>query len=211
MMILTHVSRSPKEPCCFGFSLLFLFFVFLNFSSSCISLISLSVDLLWTDLMDEDVIIEETAKEAAAEAEKIAAEEAAKEDAGKAEQTTAAEAARGLAGEEAGKGLAGDQPSSSEAPSSSHYIRAGKNAVSMPGTARLEELVEGQSLDGEIITTAAVSDPKEEHLLQAIQENYQKLLAHHQARKEKLDSRAAIIETAEGDFQQRLDETRSWY
>ena len=91
------------------------------------------------------------------------------------------------------------------------YIRASKNVVSMPGSTSIEELVEGQKLDGEIVTATATSEPKEEQLLQAMNDNHRKLQALYCAQKDKLDSRAAVIETAEGDFQQRVEETRAWY
>ena len=182
--------------------------------------------------MDVDSVIEETAKDAAAKAKRIAAEETARRTAAEAAAAKAAraEAAKAAAeaataeaakaataeaagtGEETAKKLAEDQPLSSAGPSSSPYIAAGKDSfVSMPGTANIEELAEGRELDGEIITATATSEPKEEQLLQALQESYQKLLAFHRTRKEKLDSRAAIVEVAEGDFRQRLDETRTWY
>ena len=170
-----------------------------------------------TEIADVDPVIEEIARDAATQAETLAAEEADKEVAEEeavkrlAEEEAAKEAAAKAAEEEAAKRLAGDQPSSSETPSSSHYIKVGKNAVSMPGSASIQELVEGQQLDGEIVTTTASGEPTEEQLLRAFQESFQKLRAFQQARKEKLDSRAAIIETAEGDFQQRLKETRDWY
>ena len=70
----------------------FLLFVFLNFLLSCISLISLAFNPPLTELMDVDTVIEETAKDAAAEADKLAAEEAAKHAAAEAAKAAAAEA-----------------------------------------------------------------------------------------------------------------------
>ena len=42
-------------------------------------------------------------------------------------------------------------------------------------------------------------------------DNFRKLQALHRARKEKADSRAAVVEAAEGDFQKRVEQMRVWY
>jgi hypothetical protein len=52
---------------------------------------------------------------------------------------------------------------------------------------------------------------KEEQLLQAISDNFQKLQALHRGRKESLDSRAAVVEATEANFQKHVEETQSWY
>ena len=66
-------------------------------------------------------------------------------------------------------------------------------------------------MDGDVVAAASSSGPKEEQLLHAMSDNFQKLQALHRARKEKLDSRAAVVEAAEADFQKRVDETQVWY
>lgn len=42
-------------------------------------------------------------------------------------------------------------------------------------------------------------------------DNFQKLQVLHRTRKEKLDSRAAVVEATEADFQKSVEETQVWY
>ena len=80
---------------------------------------------------------------------------------------------------------------------------------------------EGEIFDEDVITAAGLkisdeprvssSGSKEEQLLQAMSDNFQKLQALHRTRKERLDSRAAVVEAAEADFQKRVEETQVWY
>jgi hypothetical protein len=55
------------------------------------------------------------------------------------------------------------------------------------------------------------SRSKEEQLLLAINDNFQKLQALYRGRKESLDSRAAVVEATEVNFQKRIEETQTWY
>jgi lantibiotic modifying enzyme len=80
---------------------------------------------------------------------------------------------------------------------------------------------EGETFDEEIITAAGleiVNEPsvsssksEEDQLLQAMGDNFRKLQALHRAQKEKVDSRAAIVEAAEADFQKHIKQTQVWY
>ena len=63
----------------------------------------------------------------------------------------------------------------------------------MPGTASTGVPVEGETLDQDIIAATSSSEPKEEQLLQAMSDNYQKLHALYRAQKDKLDSRAELL------------------
>nr|XP_020165220.1 translation initiation factor IF-2-like [Aegilops tauschii subsp. strangulata] len=106
------------------------------------------------DPEDVDTVIEEVARDAAAEADKIAAEESAKAAAEEAAKGSAEETGK-TAAEEAGEGPAGeagkataeegavdDQPSSSFASGSGRYLRAkSRKAVEDKGEADLEERV----------------------------------------------------------------------
>ena len=75
-----------------------------------------------------------------------------------------------------------DQPSASDMPPSSSYLKVGDNLfVSMPGTASTGVPVEGETLDGDVIAATSSSGPKEEQLLQAMSDNFQKLQALHRA------------------------------
>ena len=42
-------------------------------------------------------------------------------------------------------------------------------------------------------------------------DNFQKLQVLHRAQKEKLDSRAAVVEAAEADFQKHVGKTQVWF
>ena len=117
------------------------------------------------------------AKDAAAEAEKIAAEEAARGAAEDAAKGPAGEAGKGPAGEpgkaaaeEAGKGPAGeagksaaeeevvdDQPSSSAASGSGKYLKVSDDLfVHLPGASSTKAPIEGEMLDGEVRAAAGL-------------------------------------------------------
>jgi hypothetical protein len=80
---------------------------------------------------------------------------------------------------------------------------------------------EGDILDQHVIAAAGLkivdepcassSGSREEQLLRAMSDNFQKLQALHRNRKESLDSRVAVVEKAEADFQKRVEETQVWY
>jgi hypothetical protein len=79
---------------------------------------------------------------------------------------------------------------------------------------------EGESFDEEVLATAGLkivdeprtsSGSKEEKLLLAINDNFQKLQALHRGQKESLDSRTAVVEATEANFQKRVEETQIWY
>jgi hypothetical protein len=180
--------------------------------------------------MDVGIVIEETAKNAAAEADRVAADESTKvvqeettkgstERAGKeTSDHTDGIPATGAPGATlateplvAGEAVVEDQLPTSEAPPSSRYLKVGDNLfVSIPGTASTGVPTEGEILDEDAIAIAGLkiideprassSESKEEQLLQVMSDNFQKLQTLHRTRKEKLDSRAAVIEAAEADF-----------
>nr|XP_020194970.1 tol-Pal system protein TolA-like [Aegilops tauschii subsp. strangulata] len=151
------------------------------------------------DQVDVDAVIEEVAKDAEAEATKIAAGEAAKsaaEEAGKGPAGETSEAAAGEAGkgpagesgeataeeaveEPAGEGAADDQPSSSAAPRTGKYLKVGYDLfIRLPGTADTRAPAEGEVFDDEALATAGLQD--------------------------KVISRTAAVDKAEADFQERI-------
>nr|XP_040256264.1 plectin-like [Aegilops tauschii subsp. strangulata] len=161
----------------------------------------LLLDLPLADQMDVDATIEETAKDAAA---KVAADEAAKD--------VHEEAAKGSAGEvgkETGCRTGG-------IPAVGHDL-----FVSIPRTASTGAPTEGEVFDEEVIAAAGLkvvdelsassSGSMEDQLLQAMSSNFQKLQALHRAHKEKLDSRAAVVDVAEADFQKRIKQMQVWF
>nr|XP_040245411.1 uncharacterized protein LOC120964654 [Aegilops tauschii subsp. strangulata] len=100
-----------------------------------------------TDQEDIDTIIEEVAKDAEAEAARIAAaaEEAAKAAAG--------EAAKGPAEEE----VANNQPSSPAAPAPAKYLKVGDDLfVRLPGAAMTRAPTQGEVFDDEALATAGL-------------------------------------------------------
>ena len=121
------------------------------------------------DREDIDTVIEDVARDAAAEADKIAAEEAAKGAAEDAAKGSAGEPGKAAA-EEAGKGPAGeagkaaaeeevvdDQPSSSAASGSGRYLRVSDDLfVHLPGTASIRAPTEGEVFDDEVLATAGL-------------------------------------------------------
>jgi hypothetical protein len=155
--------------------------------------------------MDVNAIIEETSKDAAAEAAKIDADEAAKGSAGEAGKGSAGEDGKGIGdrtdgipaagvpgatsvpgSSTAGETVVEDQPSASEAPTPSRYLKIGDNLfVSIPGTASTGVPIEGEAFDEEVIAAAGLkvvdepsassSGSKEDQLLQAMSDNFQKL------------------------------------
>jgi hypothetical protein len=190
--------------------------------------------------MDVDTAIGEIAKDAAAEADRVAAGEAAKTAQDEATKGTAEGAGQETGDHTDGIPAAGapgatpatepptvdetvveDQPSTSDVPSSSRYLRVGDNLfVSLPGTASTGVPSEGESFDEEVLAAAGLkivdeprtsSGSKEEQLLLAINDNFQKLQALHRGRKESLDSRAAVVKATEANFQKRVEETQIWY
>ena len=105
-------------------------------------------------------------------------------------------------------------------PPSSRYLKIGDNLfVSISGTASTGAPTEGEAFDEEVIAAARLkvldepsassSGSKEDQLLQAMSDNFQKLQALHRTRKEKLDSRAAVVEAAEADFRNASRRCRS--
>ena len=114
-------------------------------------------------------VIKDVAKDAAAEADKIAAEEAARgvaEDAtkgpaGEPSKAAAEEAGKGPAGE-AGKaaaeeGAVDDQPSSSAASGSGRYLRVSDDLfVHLPGASSSTAPVEGEVFDEEVLAAAGL-------------------------------------------------------
>nr|XP_020147570.1 nucleolar and coiled-body phosphoprotein 1-like [Aegilops tauschii subsp. strangulata] len=199
-----------------------------------------SMDLASVGQMDVDGTIEEIAKDAAAQADEVAADEAAKEAHEEATRGSAGEAIEGTGDRTdgipasgapgatpvpepsvAGATVAGDQPSNSEAPHSSRYLKIGEDLfVTIPGTASTGAPAEGEVFDEEFIVAAGlqvVNEPsassgssKEDQLLQAISSSFHKLQALHRAHKEKLDSRMAVIEAAEAGLQECVDQTQVW-
>jgi hypothetical protein len=191
--------------------------------------------------MNIDIVIKETAKNAATEADKIAADEAAKDGQEKAAKRSAERTGKETSDHTDGVPAAGapgatpatksplageivveDQPSTSNVPPSSRYLKVGDNLfIIIPGTASTRVPTEGEIFVEVVITAAGlkiVDEPRasssgseEEQLLQAMSNNFQKLQALYRARKEKLDSRAAVTEAAEVDFQKRDEQTRVWY
>ena len=119
------------------------------------------------DQEDIDAIIEDVAKDAAAEAEKVTAEEsvkgatedAAKRPAGESGKATAEEAGKGPAGD-SGKAAAeeevvDDQPSSSAASGSGKYLRVGDDLfVHLPGASSTRAPIEGEVFDDEVLAAA---------------------------------------------------------
>jgi hypothetical protein len=181
------------------------------------------------DQMDVDTAIGEIAKDAAAEADRIAADEAAKTAQDEATKGTAEGTSQGTGDHTDGipatgapgatpaaeppaadETVAKDQPSTSDVPPSSRYLRVGDNLfVSLPGTASTRAPSEGEFFDEEVLAAAGlkiVDEPrtsggsKEEQHLLAINDNFQKLQALHRGRKESLDSKAAVVEATEANF-----------
>nr|XP_020170553.1 uncharacterized protein LOC109756107 [Aegilops tauschii subsp. strangulata] len=152
--------------------------------------------------MDVDIIIGETAKDAAAEAARAAADEAAK---GVHEET-----AKGSAG--------GGKKTDDHTDSIPSTGALGATPIPEPPVAAPTE---GETFDEEVIAAAGLkivdelrassSGSKEDQLLQAMSDNFQKLQALHRTRKEKLDSRATVVEAAEVDFQKRVEQTQVWF
>nr|XP_020201662.1 myosin-3-like [Aegilops tauschii subsp. strangulata] len=199
----------------------------------------IAADLSSVGQMDIEATIEETAKDTAAEADKVAADEAVKEAHEEAAKGSAGEASKETGSRTNGIPASGapgatsvpessaaweamfdDQPSTSEAPTSSRYLKIGEDLfVSIPGTASTGAPTEGEVFDEEAITAAGlqvVDEPgagsgssKEDQLLQAMSSNFQKLRALYRARKEKLDSRTAVVDAAEAGFQERFEEQLS--
>jgi len=175
------------------------------------------------DREDIDAVIEDVAKDAAAEAEKIATEEAAKGAADNAAKGPAGESGKAAA-EEAGKaaaeeGAVDDQPSSSAASGSGRYLRVSDDLfVHLPGTASTGAPVEGEVLDDEVLAAAGlevVDEPsagggcyQEERLLQAMGANFRKLQALHRARLDKAKSRMAVVDKAEANLEGMLPRRR---
>ena len=189
--------------------------------------------------MNVDAVIKETARDATAEADRVAANEAAKDTQEEATKESAERAGKetgdhtdgipttGVLGATpvieppaAGEASVEDQPSTSGAPPSGKYLKVGNNLfVSIPGTASIGVPTEGETFDEDIIAAAGleiVDEPsassgqsEEEKLLQAMNSNFQKLHTLHHARKEKLDSRAVVVEAAEADFQKCVEETQT--
>ncbi|KAE8791488.1 hypothetical protein D1007_34079 [Hordeum vulgare] len=201
----------------------------------------LEEDFSLADETDVDFVIEEIAQDAAAEASKDATGEAAeevriwagqgsmeenvKEPEGCAGDSPAAgveDTALGVGSPLAGEGVGGDQPSTFTAPFPGEYICASKGLfISLPGTTRTGAIVEGEVFDGEISTAAGlevVSGPEayggklsEEKLFLSMRDNLSQLQALYRARKEKLDSRAAVVKAKEEAFHQRVDQTQDWF
>jgi hypothetical protein len=152
--------------------------------------------------MDVDIVIEETTKNAAAEADKVTADESAKV----AQEETAKGSAE-RAGKEtgdhtdgipatgapgatpvmeppvAGEAVFEDQPSTSEVPPSSRYLKVGDNLfISIPGTASTTVPTEGEIFDEDVITAAGLeivdepcassSKSKEEQFTQTMSDNF---------------------------------------
>ena len=105
------------------------------------------------DREDIDTVIEEVARHAEVEADKIVAEEAAK--------TAAEDAAKGPAGE-AGKaaaeaGVVDDQPSSSTTSGSGEYLKVADDLiVHLPGMASTRAPTEGEVFDDEALASAGL-------------------------------------------------------
>lgn len=184
--------------------------------------------------MDVDCVIEETAMDAAAEADNVAVGEAAKDVHGEIAKEFAERVdkessdhtdgipAVGAPGATpatepsveplvAGGADAEDQPTTSEAPSSSRYLEVGENLfISILGTTSAGVPTEGETFDEEITIAVGlkiVGEPRgsssksKEEQLQTMSDNFHQLQALHHARKEKLDSRATVVEAAaEADF-----------
>ena len=186
------------------------------------------------DEEDIDIIIGEVAKDAEAEAVRIAAEEAAKSATGEADEGSggdpgkaAAEEPSKAAAEEHGKGPAGeaaeeevanDQPSSPAAPPPPNYLKVGDDLfIRLPGSADTRAPAEGEVFDDEVLVTAGlqvVDEPsasgngsQEEQLLRAMGANFQKLQVLHRARQDKVKSRMAVVDKAEADFGERIAQT----
>ena len=121
------------------------------------------------DREDIDTVIEEVARDAEAEADKIAAEEAAKtaaeeaakEPAGEAGKAAAEEAGKGPGGE-AGKaaaeeGVVDDQPSPSVASVLGKYLKVSDDLfVHLPGSASTRAPTEGEVFDDEVLAAAGL-------------------------------------------------------
>ena len=80
---------------------------------------------------------------------------------------------------------------------------------------------EGEVFDEEVIVAAELkivdepcassSGSKEDQILQAMSDNFQKLHTLHHTRKEKLDSRAAVVNAAEANLQKHVEQTKVWF
>ncbi|KAM3385561.1 hypothetical protein ACQJBY_009401 [Aegilops geniculata] len=185
-----------------------------------------------TNPEDVDTIIEEVAKDAEAEVDKIVAEEAAKSaaeeatkgPAGEASKDTAEGAGEAAAGEAdkavAEEEVANDQPSSRPPPALGRYLKVADDLfVHLPGTAGTRAPAEGEVFDDEALTTVGlqvVDEPspgdsgcREEKLLRAMGANFQKLQALH--RLDKVKSRMAAVDKAEADLEERVTQTQAWF
>ncbi|KAE8795788.1 hypothetical protein D1007_29394 [Hordeum vulgare] len=193
--------------------------------------------------VDADLVIEEIALDAAVQADKVAIgetmaevrdqtaqdsmEESAKDPEGHA--GTSSTAATKEAMLDAGsllvdEGVGGDHPSSKAVPPSGEYIHAGKGQfVSPPRMTHVSEIVAGVNIVGEVFTAdglevvtgldASGSKLGVEQLFLSMEDNLRQLEALYRVRKEKLDSRAVVVEAREEAFQWCFDqaqEQRAW-
>nr|XP_020149807.1 cingulin-like [Aegilops tauschii subsp. strangulata] len=150
------------------------------------------------DQEDIDILIGEVAKDAEAEAVRIAAEEAAKSATGEAGEGLARESGKATV-EEVGEDL---------------FVR-------LPGTADTRAPAEGEVFDDEVPATAGlqvVEEPsaggdgsQEEQLLRAMGGNFQKLQMLHRARQDKVRSRMAAVDKAEADLDERIAQAQVWF
>ena len=161
-------ASQPSTGKLFAFHLYFFLF-FLNLGLGFASSPSRYPDPPSADPEDIDTVIEDVAKDIAAEAEKIPTEEAAKGAAEDAAKGPAGEPGKGPA-EEAGKAaveeadkaaveeeVADDQPSASAASGSGRYLRVGEDLfVHLPGTASTGAPVEGEVFDDEVLAAAGL-------------------------------------------------------
>ncbi|KAM3410375.1 hypothetical protein ACQJBY_002530 [Aegilops geniculata] len=221
-----RVSHSLSVP------VLFLFF--LNLGLGFASSPSRYLDPPLADREDIDIVIEDVAKDATAEVEKIATEEAAKDAAEGAAKGSAGEPDKAAA-EEAGKGPVGeagkaateeevvdDEPSSSTASGSGRCLKVSDDLfVHLPGTASTGAPVEGEVFDDEVLAATGlevVDEPsaggggsQEEQLLRAMSANFQKLQTLHRARLDKAKSRMAVVDKAEADLEGHVAEAQAWF
>nr|XP_020166433.1 muscle M-line assembly protein unc-89-like [Aegilops tauschii subsp. strangulata] len=182
----------------------------------------LVVDLSLAGQMDVDGTFKEIAKDAAAQADEAA-------------KRTHEEAATGSAGEASeGTGDCTDEykvkvrespfiptvhlrsPQLEEIPEDWR-----ESVCYYPGPESNGAPAEGEVFDEDVIVTAGLqvvnepsgssSSSKEDQLLQAMRSSFQKLQALHRARKEKLDTKMAIVDTAKAGLQERVEQTQVWF
>ena len=176
--------------------------------------------------METEVAGEENTRgntgDAAATEEAAGADDPTGEEAAKAAAATAGEGSGNRTDGPEAAGAPGATPTAdpsasaaapgSEDPQPGVYLKAGENVfINLPWASSSRAPVEGESFDGEVLTSARLTlvdapsnnsgEPEEEWLLR-------KLVSLYRARQAKLESREALVVKAGADIEKRAEELR---